>query len=68
MPFQKKHYYHPQMRGKYSIKIVLPLLAPDMAKAYEELSLVSNGDDAMNTFPKLKEWIKMRESNTKRHN
>jgi hypothetical protein len=55
MPFQKKHYYHPQMRGKYSIKIVLPLLAPDMAKAYEELSLVSNGDDAMNTFPKLKE-------------
>ena len=55
MPFQKKHYYLPQMRGKYSIKIVLPLLAPDMEKAYKELSLVSNGSDAMNTFPKLKE-------------
>jgi len=54
-PFQKKHYYLPQMKGKYSIKIVLPLLAPDMAKAYEELTLVSNGADAMNTFPKLKE-------------
>jgi len=53
-PFQKKHYYLPQMKGKYSIKIVLPLLVPDMAKAYEDLTLVSHGGDAMNTFPKLK--------------
>jgi hypothetical protein len=54
-PFQKRYYYLPQMQGKYSIKIVLPLLAPDMAKAYEDLTLVSNGADAMNTYPRLKE-------------
>jgi hypothetical protein len=43
------------MQGKYSIKIVLPLLVPDMAKAYDKLTLVSDGADAMNTFPRLKE-------------
>jgi hypothetical protein len=54
-PFQKRYYYLPQMKGKYSIKIVLPLLVPDMAKAYKDLSLVSNGGEAMNTFPILKD-------------
>ncbi len=53
--FQKKYYYLPQMQGKYSIKIILPLLVPEMAKAYDDLELVSNGGDAMNTFPKLKD-------------
>ncbi len=57
-PFQQRSYYLPQMRGKYSIKIVLPLLVPDMEQAYKELSLVNNGSDAMNTFPKLKQMPK----------
>jgi len=54
-PFKNKSYYLPQMKGKYSIKIVLPLLVPEMKKAYKDLTLVSNGADAMNTFPKLKD-------------
>ena len=53
-PFQKKDYYTPKMEGSYSIKKVLPTLDPDMANAYKNLDLVSNGGDAMNTFPQLK--------------
>ncbi len=52
-PFQKKHYYDYRLKGKYSIKLVMPLLAPHMANGYKELSLVQHGGDAMNTFPKL---------------
>lgn len=54
LPFSRRHYYHPELRGKYSIKVVLPHLVPEMAKAYKELELVQNGSDAMNTFPRLK--------------
>jgi hypothetical protein len=56
-PFQKKHYYDYNFKGKYSIKLVMPLLAPHMADAYKQLKLVRNGGDAMNTFPKLKQMI-----------
>lgn len=52
-PFQKQYYTHYSLKGKYSIKLVMPLLAPDMALAYKQLSLVQNGGDAMNTFPRL---------------
>jgi len=52
-PFQKRHYYHPDMRGKHSIKVVMPLLVPDMVNAYKDLELVNNGGDAMNIFPEL---------------
>jgi len=52
-PFQKKYYYDYRLQGKYSIKLVMPLLAPEMADAYKKLSLVNNGGDAMNTFPRL---------------
>lgn len=52
-PFRKKYYYEPEMKGKYSIKIILPILVPDMASAYKELDLVQNGGDAMNIFPRL---------------
>ena len=53
VPFQKKDYYDYRLKGKYSIKLVMPLLVPHMAQAYNELNLVQNGGDAMNTFPKL---------------
>jgi len=43
----------PQMKGRSSIKVVLPALVPEMQKAYKELELVQNGGDAMNVFPKL---------------
>jgi hypothetical protein len=55
MPFQKKHYYLPEMKGKYSIKIVLPLLVPEMEKAYKDLDLIHNGGEAMQAFAMLGE-------------
>jgi len=53
VPFQKKDYYTPSMKGSYSIKYVLPSLVPDMAKAYRDLNYVQNGGDAMQTYPRL---------------
>lgn len=53
VPFKNKSYYVPDMRGKSSIKVVLPALVPEMEKAYKELELVQNGSDAMNVFPLL---------------
>jgi hypothetical protein len=54
-PFQKKSYYLPDMKGKYSIKIVLPLLVPEMESAYKGLDLIHNGSEAMQAFPMLGE-------------
>jgi hypothetical protein len=49
-PFQKRHYYHPNMNGKYSIKNVLPALAPDLS--YGGLA-IPNGELAMQAFAEL---------------
>jgi len=54
-PFQNRHYYLPEMKGKYSIKIVLPLLVPEMERAYKNLELVQNGGEAMQAFAMLGE-------------
>jgi hypothetical protein len=53
-PFQHKHYYHPNFKGKYSIKVVLPTLFPnDDELDYKKLGSVQNGGEAMDTFAKL---------------
>lgn len=52
-PFQTKDYYHPNMKGSYSIKQVLPSLVPEMEKAYKDLNLVHHGGEAMQTFASL---------------
>ena len=68
MPFQKKDYYVPSMRGSYSIKHVLPALVPEMEGAYKKLDAVQNGEDAMQTYARLsamedkKEVAKLREA------
>jgi len=54
-PFKNKHYYLPEMKGKYSIKVVLPLLVPEMGRAYQDLDLVHNGGEAMQAFAMLGE-------------
>jgi hypothetical protein len=54
IPFSKKYYYTPSMKGSYSIKYVLPALVPDMEKAYKELDYIQNGTDAMQIYPQLK--------------
>jgi hypothetical protein len=40
-PLVRKHYYHPAMRGSFSIKRVLPTIAPDLD--YAALGEVSDG-------------------------
>ena len=42
-PFVKKHVYHPQFQGSFSLKAVLPGLAPGFS--YEGME-VSHGDEA----------------------
>jgi hypothetical protein len=41
VPFQKKYYYAPEMKGSYSIKAVLPSLVSDLS--YDELEINEGG-------------------------
>ena len=41
IPFQKKYYYAPEMRGSYSIKAVLPALLPELS--YKDLVINEGG-------------------------
>lgn len=50
MPFQKKHYYTPEMKGSYSIKAVLPALVPDLS--YDDLE-IADGGTASRAFESL---------------
>lgn len=52
IPFQKKHYYLPQMQGRYTIKLVLPALVPELS--YDALE-IGNGTDASAAFFNLRE-------------
>jgi hypothetical protein len=40
-PITRRHYYHPAMHGSWSIKAVLPTVAPDLG--YETLGAVQDG-------------------------
>ena len=42
LPIARDHYYHPAMMGSWSIKRVLPTVAPDLD--YAQLGLVRSGD------------------------
>jgi hypothetical protein len=51
VPFAKKHYYHPQMKGSYSIKAVMPaLLGQELS--YDNLR-IQNGSMAMSMYERL---------------
>ncbi|NNJ52603.1 MAG: DUF2779 domain-containing protein, partial [Ignavibacteriaceae bacterium] len=41
IPFQRKYYYSPEMKGSYSIKAVLPALVPELS--YDELEINEGG-------------------------
>lgn len=41
LPLSRVHYYHPDMRGSWSIKAVLPTIAPELS--YEGLTLAHGG-------------------------
>jgi len=44
----KKHYYHPQQKGSWSLKAVLPTIAPELR--YDNLDEVQEGGMAMAAF------------------
>jgi CRISPR/Cas system-associated exonuclease Cas4 (RecB family) len=48
MPLAKKHYYHRDMQGSWSIKNVLPTIAPDLD--YENLEEVQSGSMVQAAF------------------
>lgn len=50
LPIAREHYYHPQMRGSWSIKAVLPTIAPELA--YDDLD-VANGGMAQDAFAEM---------------
>ena len=50
-PFKEKYYYHPAMKGSYSIKNVLPALVPELK--YDDLA-IGQGSVAMIAFENLK--------------
>jgi Domain of unknown function(DUF2779) len=47
-PVTKAHYYHPSQRGSWSIKAVLPAVAPDLS--YQDLDGVKDGGMAMEAY------------------
>jgi len=47
LPLARQHYYHPEMKGKWSIKAVLPTIAPDLG--YDQME-VGNGEMAQNAY------------------
>lgn len=48
LPLAQRHYYHPDMQGSWSIKSVLPTIAPDLA--YDNLEGVQDGGMAQAAF------------------
>lgn len=52
LPLYRNHYYHPAQKGSWSLKAVLPTVAPDLA--YEGLE-VANGLDAQVAYAQLLE-------------
>ena len=50
IPFQKKWYYTPEMKGSYSIKAVLPALVPELS--YQDLE-IKEGGTASNIFTQM---------------
>jgi hypothetical protein len=47
-PLTRKNFYHPDMHGSWSIKAILPAVAPDLK--YDDLDIVSNGAMAEPAF------------------
>ena len=60
LPLARTNYYHPDMRGSWSIKAVLPTIAPDLA--YGNLA-VADGGMAQDAFGE----IMNPETSTERH-
>lgn len=51
LPIVREHYYHPAMKGSWSIKSVLPTIAPDLS--YDTLGAVRDGSAAQLAYLNL---------------
>lgn len=51
-PFASKHYYHPEMKGSYSLKSVLPAIVPNLS--YDSLE-IQEGGSASSEFERMLE-------------
>jgi Domain of unknown function(DUF2779) len=51
LPITRAYYYHPQMKGSWSIKTVLPAVVPELA--YEGLGAVQDGMAAQDAYREL---------------
>lgn len=65
LPIAREHYYHPEMRGSWSIKAVLPTIAPDLA--YDNLE-VANGGMAQEAFGEIMHPDTTQERHQQLHN
>jgi hypothetical protein len=52
-PFKNRDYLTPDMKGKSGLKTILPILVPEMEKAYKDLDMVHEGGEAMDIYKKL---------------
>jgi len=48
LPIARDHYYHPAMKGSWSIKAVLPTIAPELT--YDSLEEVGDGGEAQQAY------------------
>lgn len=48
LPIASEHYYHPDQQGKWSIKCILPTIAPDLS--HDALDGVKDGGMAMTAY------------------
>jgi hypothetical protein len=64
LPITRAHYYHPAMRGSWSIKAVLPTIAPDLSYACLSVADGRRAQDAFleimqpNTLPERREQLR----------
>ncbi|MCW3102438.1 MAG: hypothetical protein JWO09_878 [Bacteroidetes bacterium] len=65
IPFAKKYYYHPLMKGSASIKAVLPVLVNSEELSYNNLS-IKNGAMAMSLYEKFQQLELEKQIETRR--
>lgn len=51
LPLTRENYYHPAMKGSWSLKAVLPTMAPELS--YDSLGEVRDGTDAQTAYIEL---------------
>ena len=68
IPFKNRYYYSKGMKGKYSIKYVLPALFPDDPSLnYHNLEEIHNGGEAMSAFASMDKLSKEKQQELRKN-